>query len=59
MCTKMSKAQERGGVKMTAKQKKMLKNRMRSFYQDLVFMLYSIKCAQEALDKIDSNSNHT
>lgn len=44
---------------MTAKQKEMLKNRMRSFYQELSNMLYIISCAQGALDKVDSNTNLT
>lgn len=44
---------------MTAKQKEMLKNRMRSFYQELSDMLYAITCAKEALDKVDSNTNRT
>lgn len=44
---------------MTAKQKEMIKNRMRNFYQELSFMLYSIKCAKGVLDKINIDTNLT
>jgi len=50
---------EKGVVKMTAKQKEMLKNRLRVFHSELTCLKYATLATSKALDEVKPDTNLT